>query len=61
MVNNYRLCVHERPYTLYNDEGGGVIAACGSAGSPAVALAALSRVAGPEDRDQHAHKPVEEK
>ena len=46
-------------YSYY--EGGGVVTACGCAGSPAVAVAALSRVAGPEDRDQYAHQPVEEK
>ena len=46
-------------YSYY--EGGGVATARGSAGSPVVAVAALSRMAGPEDRDQHAHQPVEKK
>ena len=36
-------------YSYY--EGGGVVIARRSAGSPVVAVAALSRMAGPKDRD----------
>ena len=48
-------------HTTVHDEGGGVVAACVCAASSAVAVAALSRVAGPEDRDQYTYQPVEEK
>lgn len=48
-------------HTTVHDEGGGVVAACVCAASSAVAVAALSRVAGPEDRNQYTCQPVEEK
>lgn len=43
-----------------HDEGGGVVAACVCADPSVVAVAALSRMAGPEDRNQHTYQPVEE-